>query len=85
MEHSKYDKGPEKSMAPDIVGIVKVIRNAWLCLVGPVQRWKWRRGVTKRCGTGDVDAIDQLVHQRVEWHGDTDLNGMTAVATLVGG
>jgi hypothetical protein len=32
-----------------------------------------------------VDAIDQLVHQRVEWHGDTDLNGMTAVATLVGG
>jgi hypothetical protein len=32
-----------------------------------------------------VDAIDQLVYKRAEWHRDTDLNGMTAVATLVGG
>lgn len=63
MEHAKYDERPEESMAPDIMGVVKVIRNAWLCLVGPVQRWEWRRSIAQRSGTRDVGAVVQLVSE----------------------
>jgi hypothetical protein len=45
------------------MGVVKVIRNAWLCLVGPVQRWEWRRSIAQRSGTRDVGAVVQLVSE----------------------
>jgi len=58
MEDGKYDECPEEGKAPNVMGVVKIIRNAWLGLVGPVQGWKWRRCVAQRGRAGDMDAVD---------------------------
>jgi hypothetical protein len=36
MDYGKDDKCPEKRVAPDVIGVVEIISNTRLCLVGPV-------------------------------------------------